>query len=390
VSLSVSSELHKLAHNVSRIGGSDRFEVAKNIASHFGTSDTAIVVNGLVFADALSIAPYAARHGYPILLTTKDSLPQHTKVALQGKRKSLIVGGVGSVSLSVSSQLPFPSRIGGKDRYEVAANVIRNLNLQTEKVFLATGLTFADALTGSVLAAKENAPLLLTLPDRIPDATRAIINEKGISIFTILGGLGSVQQKVVAQIAGPLAGLTIAVDPGHGGDPRYKGDPGAVGYNLQEKNIVLDVGKRLQGKLEAVGAAVLMTRQDDSAVSLSERVDIANSNGANSFVSIHVNSFDGTGPNGTETYWNSLNSSADSKELATEIQKELIQELGTRDRGVKEASFYVIKNTTMPSVLVEIAFISNPIEASKLADSAFREKAAEAIYQGILNFYQKN
>jgi N-acetylmuramoyl-L-alanine amidase len=374
---------------VRRIGGKDRFEVAYQISKELPSNQTAVIAYGLNFSDALAIAPFAAKNGIPILLTRKDVLPSPTNQAIQTRnvKNTIVIGGEGSVGNAVFDQLRkigSSRRIGGKDRYEVAANIIRQLNLPTQKAFMSTGLTFADALTGSVLAAKENAPILLTRPNALPNSIRAIIHERKISDYVILGGLASVQQKVVSQISGPLAGLTIVVDPGHGGH-----DPGAIGNKLVEKEIVLDVGTRLKNKLDDAGSYVIMTRYNDTYVSLENRVKKAEEVGANAFISIHVNSYNGTKPNGTETYWNSLHSSEDSKALANEIQKELVENLGTYNRGIKEANFYVIKHTTMPSVLVEIAFISNPNDARKLADSGFREKAAEAIYQGILNFYQK-
>lgn len=200
VSTSVGSELQKFVPEVRRIAGRDRFEVANKLAAQIPNNGKAVIANGLVFADALSIAPYAARNGYPILLTAKDSLPSYTKSALQGRQSTLIVGGTGSVSSAVAGQLPSPRRIGGADRFEVSANIVRELNLPAETAFISTGLSFADALTGSVLAAKQNAPSLLTRPDRLPAAIDTVIDEKKISSFTILGGTGSVSEAVVASL----------------------------------------------------------------------------------------------------------------------------------------------------------------------------------------------
>jgi putative cell wall-binding protein len=92
--------------------------------------------------------------------------------------------------------LPSPKRIAGKDRFEVSANVIRDLNLSPKAAFIATGLSFADALTGSVLAAKLNSPLLLTDPKQLPAITKQVILEKEISEFNILGGSASVSESV--------------------------------------------------------------------------------------------------------------------------------------------------------------------------------------------------
>ncbi|MEK5444538.1 cell wall-binding repeat-containing protein [Fredinandcohnia sp. FSL W7-1320] len=385
---SVLNELRKMGiKEVTRINGEDRFEVAANVAKQLPGNKKAVIADGLNFPDALAISPYASQNKIPILLTRPKAMPQATKQTLSslGITSTIVVGGEASVSKTVYGQLPTPMRISGEDRYEVAANIIRQLKLPTGKAYLSTGATFADALTGSVLAAKENAPILLTRSDKIPDPTRKIISERKISNYVVLGGLGSIPQKIVAQLSGKLAGLTIVVDAGHGGT-----DPGAIGNGLKESDIVLDISRRLQPKLEAAGVNVVMTRATNKYITLDDRVKAANDIGANAFISIHNNAYSDGSANGTETYWNDTYAGQESKELATEIQKELVKQLGTRDRGVKEGNFKVIRETTMVSVLVEVAFITNQNDAQKLASAAYREKATNAIYQGILNYYGKN
>lgn len=132
-----------------------------------------------------------------------------------------------------------------------------------------------------------------------------------------------------------------------------------------------------------------MTRTGDTYPTLNERVAKANSSGADIFVSMHVNSYSTSSPHGTETWWNSTYESADSQLLAEEIQKELIATLGTYNRGVKHGDFRVIKDTKIPSVLVEVAFVSNKDDADLLANSTFRQKAADAVYRGIINYFNK-
>ncbi|WP_226536075.1 cell wall-binding repeat-containing protein [Fictibacillus halophilus] len=192
----VLNEVDGLVNKVRRIAGKDRFEVSYNIAKELNDATTAIVANGLNFPDALAIAPYAARQKYPILLTVPTRLPNETKAALNGIQNTIVVGGPASVGTDVFNQLPQPIRIGGKDRYEVATNIIKELNLSTDQAYMATGLTFADALTGSVLAAKNNAPLLLTGKDRLPASVATIVKDKNILEFTILGGTGSVADSI--------------------------------------------------------------------------------------------------------------------------------------------------------------------------------------------------
>lgn len=155
-----------------------------------------------------------------------------------------------------------------------------------------------------------------------------------------------------------------------------------------KKDIVLDVALKLQKLLEAEGAKVVMTRTNNTFIKLADRATIANNAKADIFISLHINSAGSEAAHGTETYWNNNYQSTESKKLAEKIQKRLIEKLGTNNRGVKEANFYVIKNTTMPSVLAELGFISNEAEAAKLKTSQFRENAAEAVLLGVLDYYE--
>lgn len=198
VSDSVLNEVRNLTSSVRRISGQDRFEVSANIAKELPVNSSAIIAYGLNFPDALAISPYAAMNGIPILLTRTDSIPAETRNALNNRRvaNTIVVGGEGSVGSVVHNQLPNPLRIGGNDRYAVAANVIKQLGMDSRKSYVATGATFADALTGSVLAAKEGAPILLTRADQLPNQTIQIIKEKNINSFTILGGTGSINEQI--------------------------------------------------------------------------------------------------------------------------------------------------------------------------------------------------
>ncbi|WP_139070079.1 N,N-dimethylformamidase beta subunit family domain-containing protein [Bacillus sp. FJAT-27225] len=197
---SLITEIKQLGiERVSRIDGKNRYEVAKNISLLMNPTGTAVVANGLNFPDALAIAPYAARSGIPILLTGKDALPAETQNALQAGQfqKTIVSGGEGSVSKEVYSKLPGPERIGGKDRYEVASNIFRKYFAKPSKAYIANGLTFADALTSSVLAAKENVPILLTRPSSLPDTTQNVLIDKMMTNVLIIGGTASVNNNIV-------------------------------------------------------------------------------------------------------------------------------------------------------------------------------------------------
>ena len=177
-----------------------------------------------------------------------------------------------------------------------------------------------------------------------------------------------------------LAGQKICVDPGHGGS-----DPGAVGQGLYEKTINLDIGIRFRDKLTADGATPIMTRSTDVYKSLQARCDIANNNGANRFESTHCNAYNGT-VKGTETYCYS-GGSANSYDLRNKVNPEMVAHMGTVNRGVKTANFYVLIYTSMPAILGEVAFIDNAEDAAKLASSTYRNQAARAYLHGTQSHY---
>ncbi|MGM0445146.1 MAG: N-acetylmuramoyl-L-alanine amidase [Bacillota bacterium] len=176
----------------------------------------------------------------------------------------------------------------------------------------------------------------------------------------------------------------IVLDAGHGGF-----DPGAVGIkSTKEKDVNLNIVKKLSEVLKNKGFKVLLTREDDTFISLNQRVKFANDNNARIFVSIHNNSSTKRTSEGTETFI-APNKVGDSSLLAENIQSELIKSSGLFNRGVKEEYLYVIRYTEMPAVLVEVAFLSNPNEQKLLTDDDFIKDTADAISQGILNYFDK-
>jgi SpoIID/LytB domain protein len=217
VSQNVENQLKNIVgNNVERINGRDRYEVAKNVSLKMGPTTSAILANGLVFSDALAIAPYAAKAGIPILLTKKDALEPSTEQALADKTNVLIVGGPPSVSDDILNKLnqKMPNqvrRIGGADRYEVSANILKDpkLGLNPDTVYLSSGETFADALTGSVLAAQHGAPLLLTNGTELPSVIKQTLIDSDTSIVNILGGTPSVSVNVEKSLPNELY-----LDPG--------------------------------------------------------------------------------------------------------------------------------------------------------------------------------
>jgi N-acetylmuramoyl-L-alanine amidase len=214
----------------------------------------------------------------------------------------------------------------------------------------------------------------------------------------------------------------IVIDAGHGGH-----DTGTIGPNgLLEKDLVLDVAKRLGRQLETrLGAEVIYTRQDDTFIPLETRTAIANRERADLFISIHANSSHDSDARGVETYYLNFTSSPEalevaarenavseksihelqdlvkkialkekideSHEFASNVQDSLYSGLslrgsGVRNRGVKKAPFIVLIGANMPSILAEISFVSNPTDERKLETSEHRQRIAESLYRGVANY----
>lgn len=181
----------------------------------------------------------------------------------------------------------------------------------------------------------------------------------------------------------PNSRIVVVVDPGHGGP-----DPGAVGINgLREKDIVLPIARQVAALLEQQGIQAVLTRADDRDLDLEPRVQIAARANANLFVSIHANAISLSRPdvNGIETYYYSDN----GLRLAQVIHNSMVQSTGSLDRGVRRARFYVLRNTSMPAVLLETGFVTGRDDARRLADPDYRNRMAEAIARGILQYVQQ-
>ena len=214
----------------------------------------------------------------------------------------------------------------------------------------------------------------------------------------------------------------IVIDAGHGGH-----DTGTIGPNgLLEKDVVLDVAKRLGRLLESrLGAEVIYTRQDDTFIPLETRTAIANRERADLFISIHANSSRDSDARGVETYYLNFTSSPEalevaarenavseksihelqdlvkkialkekideSREFAGNVQESLygglaLRNAGVRNRGIKKAPFIVLIGANMPSILAEISFVSNPTDERKLESSEHRQRIAESLYRGVSKY----
>jgi N-acetylmuramoyl-L-alanine amidase len=168
---------------------------------------------------------------------------------------------------------------------------------------------------------------------------------------------------------------TIVIDAGHGGFDRG----GVPGQRISEKDKTLDVAQRLKRILQADGYRVIMTRDSDVFVTLGARVAIANSYRDASFVSIHFNCAPRIGANGIETYYYR----SDSATLAASIHRNVVSSAPSENRGIRRRGFYVLRRTSIPSVLVECGFLTNPTEGRLALSGDYRQRLAEQIARGI-------
>lgn len=173
------------------------------------------------------------------------------------------------------------------------------------------------------------------------------------------------------------AGRVVVIDPGHGGR-----DNGAVWGGVKEKDLNLDVAKRVEAILKKQGVEVRMTRRSDTYVSLDSRAAIANRYRDSVFVSIHFNASLNRSIKGIETFYMSSRGSV----LASRIQRRLAQRIRTNNRGIKRHHYAVLTKTKGVAVLVECGFISNSWERNRCAQSWFKEILAQEIASGIRSY----
>lgn len=258
------------------------------------------------------------------------------------------------------------------------------------------------------------------LTNVLPSAARLFregLPERGVLLSDMLNDLRLVPKLIDFRVF-PIGVKTILVDPGHGGK-----DGGAVGLEgMLEKAVTLDIALRLRTLLGGAAFKVIMSRETDQTISIEERVALANSQGADLFVSVHANWFKMPSTQGVETYYlgptddpQALQLAAlenrgathtlgdlhrlledvylnvrrrESRQLARAVQGEMTDSLRSLypevvNRGVKMAPFLVLAGTKMPAILAEVSFLSNQEEARLLATGEYRQGIAQALFQGI-------
>lgn len=178
-----------------------------------------------------------------------------------------------------------------------------------------------------------------------------------------------------------LSGKTLVIDPGHGGK-----DTGAIGYGnkVLEKNLTLRTAKELAKKLRKAGAHVILTRQNDTFLSLQQRVNIAEQNKADAFISIHYNASLIPSANGVTSYYYTKRK---DQPLALAIQQMLAKESGLNSRGVHFANYHVLRKNSRPSTLLELGFLTNEWEEHVVSTSNYQNSVTTAILNGVENYF---
>ncbi|GAB6155818.1 hypothetical protein JCM17380_45690 [Desulfosporosinus burensis] len=222
ISQAIQAEMEKVygADNVLRYGGLDRYSTAALLATALGTTGKAIIANGgeNSYADALAVSSYAANKGIPILFTERTVLPDPTVQALTAQKVSstIVVGGSYVIPETITQRLPGVVRYAGSDRYATATAIAQGLSLNTDRVYVVTGLNFADALTAGNLAAHSFSPVIM-VDNTIPEAASSFLTaHKGTtSDLIIVGGTGIISadqenklRTLVPNLVQPQEGAT--------------------------------------------------------------------------------------------------------------------------------------------------------------------------------------
>ncbi len=227
----------------------------------------------------------------------------------------------------------------------------------------------------STISLLPNVGLKLSIPIETDTAVNTYLGADSKTLK-----LQITEPKRAKQVVVKRSGQRVVVlDPGHGGS-----DVGAIRENITEKEITLDVSKRVCDILTKQGFKVEMTRDKDETVSLQERVEFSESIQPDIFVSIHVNSSEKPAITGLETHYYHQ----ESLSLAQTVHAALISNINTNNRGLFKSKFYVINHTTSPAILVEIGFLSNAGERAELISEKRKQATAKAIAEGVQNYFK--
>lgn len=411
----VEKELAKIS-TVLRIAGTDRYRTADRIGEVRQKLEQAqaasyTYVSGTGFADALTAAPFVAQTkgagGAMNLLTL--ALPS------DAVNRSVVIGGKAAVAGNS------PNRIAGANRYATAVAVANQYPSKTGKtidtVVLVSGENFPDALSAAALVANKNAVLLLTQKDRLPGETADYIKNHAIKEIVIIGGESSVS-KSVADRLGDLRtskqnGKTVFIDPGHQAKANTDTEP--VGPGATEKkakvsagtkgvstgraeyDLNLEVSLKLGAELEKRGYTVYYSRTtNDVDISNVERAKMAAEKKADIFLRMHANGAGSAAKEGVlmvigmeNSKYNAENYKKNRK-LAELLLHNMLKTTGAANDGIWETDTMSGNNwSTVPVVLVEMGYMTNPTEDKNLSNATYQQKLIDGLVQGIEAYFKE-
>ncbi|KOP72471.1 N-acetylmuramoyl-L-alanine amidase [Lysinibacillus sp. FJAT-14745] len=270
------------------------------------------------------------------------------------------------------------SKSSSSSELESVTIIYNGTNLRTDATTTADVVARVDAgETYPIVGAKNDFYEI-----QVDDKTAFVANWVVTTTSSSKDATTTKEEKSEPRKKGTLNGLTIVVDAGHGGN-----DHGTTGQRgTDEKEITLKTASLLASKLSAAGATVVMTRESDEYVALRKRVSIAHQNEADAFISIHYDATDDSSINGFTAYYMNSNQQG----LAEAINNGLSKKIDLKDRGTQQGNYLVLRENRQKAVLIELGYLSNGSEERIITTAKFREQATLGIYQGILNYFNKN
>jgi len=270
--------------------------------------------------------------------------------------------------------------VHGVERKNNCLNIyLYNVSKYSEELFNST---YANSVFASAkMTLMPKIGMTLSIPLENDSLVNTYLGADGKSLKLKVQGVKKVvKQTPAATTQHPAGKKSVVIDAGHGGS-----DCGALRGSIYEKDITLDVAKRLKALLIKQGYSVIMTRETDKYLSLQERCDITENYHPDIFVSIHVNSSVRPEITGVETHYYHQESLA----LAQTVHAAIASNIKSKNRGLFKSKFYVINHTTVPAILCEIGFISNDEERAQLNGEKRKQETAKAILEGVNNYFKQ-
>jgi N-acetylmuramoyl-L-alanine amidase len=324
--------------------------------------------------------------GIRLVFDTATALPYDVVADADGLRLQFVprIQAVRTEKLQGRTRLTFAGNLPMDATVTVAAG---------NKLLIQVPQGRSDLTEKTVKVADGTVNTISLAPGSAPNATLITVDLPYYLAHTVVSKNGD-PNLIIDLVTSPVYGKRIWIDAGHGKIPGGADDPGSIGrtYGTLEKVINLQVALQLQKQLQAAGATVFMTRTGDEGIDFRARPAVVNNTkpAIDLFISIHHNASTATSARGIETYYWTTN--AKSRVLAERIQPAVVAALGFPDRKVRTDSFYVIKETKAPSVLVELGYLSNVEEERAIAEpgvaqKSYPQRAARGILNGIVDYY---